>query len=138
MAKGRRRLQPVPSGAGEWEGADGGLQSDVSHSPCLWHRGARERRVEVTIFSFENQSHYSRGVELAMPTVPGHQGPSRWAAGRVSPPRLSPHTGRAAAACSGSGVPGGRWGQGVCRGSRTLLLAASRPGGRKRRVKMGD
>lgn len=67
-----------------------------------------------------------------MPTVPRHQGPSAWAGGSVPPPRLSPHMGRAAAACSGSRGPGGRQGQVCC--SLTLLLAASGPGGRKREL----
>lgn len=51
----------------------GGLQSDMAFSP--------HGKVEVTVFSFENQSRYSRGVAAAMPTVPGHQGPSGWAGG---------------------------------------------------------
>lgn len=67
-----------------------------------------------------------------MPMVPGHQSPSGQRGGRcVPPPRLSPHMGRAAAACSRSWVLGGQRGQGACCG-HTLLLAASRPGGRKR------
>lgn len=52
--------------------------------------------------------------------------------GSVPPPRLSPHTGRAAAACSGSRGPGGRRGQVCC--SPTLLLAASGSGERKREL----
>lgn len=74
---GRRGPQPVPIGAGEWEGASGGLQSNVAFSP--------HTKVEVTVFSFENQSWYSQGVAVTMPRVPRHQGPSGWAGGSVPP-----------------------------------------------------
>lgn len=80
-------------------------------------------KVEVTVFSFENQSWYSQGVAVTDTRVPL----GGW--GSVPPARLSPHTGRAAAACSGSRGPGGQRGQVCC--SPTLLLAASGPGGRK-------
>lgn len=112
----------------------GGLQGDCGSWPPS-AQGGQGGQVEVTIFSFQNQSRYSRGMEVAMPAVPQHQGPSGRAGGCVSPPRLSPHTGRGAAACSRSRVLGGRWGQGTCPRSRTLLLAASGPGGRKRGVR---
>lgn len=80
---------PSPSPSGLEDGKVlmvGGVQSDMALSPPSAQGGWGEK-VEVTVFSFENQSCYSRGVEVVMPTDPGHQGPSGWAGG------VCPHRG---------------------------------------------
>lgn len=95
----------------------GGLQSDMAFSP--------HGKVEVTVFSFEKSvpvQPRGGGGDAHGARTPG----SLWVGrGSVPPPGLSPHTGRAAAACSGSRGPGRRRGQVCC--SPTLLLAASGP-----------
>jgi len=121
---------PSPSGLEDEKVLMGGSKVMQFLAPPL-HRGGQGGQVKVTIFFFANQSCYSRGMEVVTPAVPRRQGPSGWAGAHVPQPRLSPHTGRVAAACSRSWVPGGRRGQGTCHGSRSLLLAVSGPGGRK-------
>lgn len=79
------------------EGASRGLQSNMAFSP--------HRKVEVTIFCFENQSWSSQGVAVTMPTVPRHQGP-RGGQGCLCPTEAEPSHGQGS--CCTLQVPGAR------------------------------
>lgn len=65
-----RDPSPSLSGLEDWKVLMGGLQSDAALAPPT-AQGGQGGQVEVTIFSFKNQSRYSQGMEVAMPAVPG-------------------------------------------------------------------